>query len=233
MRFTAIFFALIVFCLPLSALATDSTATTTTTYSGTSCECFCGSKTAGATDMKVAASAVACSTECAASTTAPVVYGQTGAPTWGKQNEFCSPTKSGTPMGYCYAQGIPVNLNVPIAGNTSVSGLSEYIPLIYNYLIPAASLVAVVMLMVGGLQYATARGNTKAVDQGKTRIANALIGLVLLLSAYAISSRSSSKLFCLIREVPVRRWLTTVMILVQIQVLGCAAQRGQSRVPIM
>ena len=69
---------------------------------------------------------------------------------------------------------------------TSVGNLPTYINVLYAWLLPAASLVAVVMMMIGGLQYVMARGKSKYIDAAKTRITNAITGLVLLLSAFVL-----------------------------------------------
>lgn len=102
---------------------------------------------------------------------------------------------------------ITPNLNVPIPGfekegNTnngfseptisadkkivSVNFLAEYINAIYGWLLGAAALVAVVMMMIGGLQYVMARGKSKYIEAAKTRITNAITGMVLLLAAYSL-----------------------------------------------
>lgn len=65
--------------------------------------------------------------------------------------------------------------------------LGTYVNAIYTYLLGAASLVAVTMLMIAGLQYATARGDSKQVDNAKKRINNAVVGIILLLLGYNIA----------------------------------------------
>lgn len=70
---------------------------------------------------------------------------------------------------------------------TSVNFLAEYINAIYGWILGAAALVAVVMMMLGGLQYVLARGKSKYIDKAKTRITNAITGMVLLLAAYNIA----------------------------------------------
>lgn len=89
--------------------------------------------------------------------------------------------------GHCYSTGIPVSLNVPILGVTQVGDISTYIDLAYRYLLPVAALIAVVMGMIAGVQYATAGGNQTQVSKAKQRLSNAMIGVVILLSAYVIA----------------------------------------------
>ncbi len=68
-----------------------------------------------------------------------------------------------------------------------VNFLGEYVNAVYTWLLGAAALVAVVMMMIGGLQYVLARGKSKYIEAAKTRITNAITGLVLLLAAYNIA----------------------------------------------
>lgn len=67
-----------------------------------------------------------------------------------------------------------------------VSDLAQYLELIYNFVIGFAGLLAASIMMVGGFQYLTAGGDQGKVTAAKGRIANALIGLVLALSAYLL-----------------------------------------------
>lgn len=92
------------------------------------------------------------------------------------------------------------NLNVPIpglsfeeslyydsAGNLRVNFLATYVNALYQFLIVAMAIVAVVMLMIGGFQYILSRGHADAVKKAKERMANAVIGLVILFAAYDIA----------------------------------------------
>lgn len=97
------------------------------------------------------------------------------------------------------ADFIVPNLNVEIPGfsgftkptavgdDVSVNFLAVYINAIYGWVMAAAALVAVVMMMIGGLQYVMSRGKSKYIEKAKTRITNAITGLVLLLAAYSIA----------------------------------------------
>jgi len=73
-------------------------------------------------------------------------------------------------------------------GNVIVTNyLGEYIQGVYNWLIYAAALLAVVMIMVGGVQYALAAGSAPKIEEATKRISNAVGGLVLLLATYLIA----------------------------------------------
>jgi hypothetical protein len=67
-----------------------------------------------------------------------------------------------------------------------VRDLADYIQTIYNWLIGIAGLVTGTMIVVGGFQYLTAGGDKGRVEKARSRITNALIGLVLVLSAYVL-----------------------------------------------
>jgi hypothetical protein len=64
--------------------------------------------------------------------------------------------------------------------------LAEYIAGIYKYAVAIGSIVAIVLIMVGGLRWLTAGGSASAIDAAKSRISNAVIGLILLLGSYTI-----------------------------------------------
>ncbi len=114
--------------------------------------------------------------------------GETVTATWGDVFPAdCSRTQSSlAEMHYCYANDVPYDLNIDIGSVTQVENLPQYINVVYTWLLPAASLVAVVMMMIGGLQYTLARGKPKYIDKAKTRITNAITGVVILLSIFVI-----------------------------------------------
>lgn len=91
------------------------------------------------------------------------------------------------PMGYCYAGPKSISTIIAISGNNTFASLAEYIDALYRYLVPTMAVVAVVMVMIAGLQYILSRGNPSAVKQAKERIAKAVVGLILLLSAYTLA----------------------------------------------
>jgi hypothetical protein len=68
------------------------------------------------------------------------------------------------------------------AGNC---GITAYILLFTNALSAIVGIVIVIMIVVGGIQYSAAQDNPQAVQAARTRIINALIGLVLYLFMFA------------------------------------------------
>lgn len=97
----------------------------------------------------------------------------------------------GLKFGNCDATGIDPNADKSIislsGGRQQTNLLGTYVEAMYQFLLIAGAIVAVTMLMIAGLQYATARGQSKQVEQAKKRINNAVVGIILLLLAYNIA----------------------------------------------
>ncbi len=84
--------------------------------------------------------------------------------------------------------GLDLSPSTASGSSIEVNYIGQYVNALYSWLIGAGSLIAVVVLMVSGVQYMMARGNASLVTQAKERMTNAVIGLVLLLGAYAIAN---------------------------------------------
>jgi len=64
--------------------------------------------------------------------------------------------------------------------------LSSYFQWIFVFGISIAGILAVLMMVIGGIQYVTAYGNPGQVERGKDRITQALLGLLLAVTAWLI-----------------------------------------------
>jgi len=95
----------------------------------------------------------------------------------------------GGSYGFCYPPAMEYELGVslPVAGRitTSVTDLGDYIDKAYKFLLGFSVIFAVLMLMVGGLQYVTSPGGEE-ISKAKERITRSLTGLVLLMCAALI-----------------------------------------------
>lgn len=80
----------------------------------------------------------------------------------------------------------PVDLSVAIGGLVRAETIAQYIAAVYNWAIGVAVTLSMVMVVVGGFQYLVARGNASAIGAAKSRITNAIVGLVLALGSYTI-----------------------------------------------
>ena len=64
--------------------------------------------------------------------------------------------------------------------------LKETVINILNWLLGIMALVAVVMIIIGGFTWLTAGGNEEKVDKAKKIISAAVIGLIIVLLAWAV-----------------------------------------------
>lgn len=83
----------------------------------------------------------------------------------------------------------PYQLLEPIvSGTKTFSGgdLSSYLEAVFAFGISLAGILAVAMIVIGGIQYMTAYGNSSAVENAKERITQALLGLLLAVAAWLI-----------------------------------------------
>lgn len=88
-----------------------------------------------------------------------------------------------------YAADAPVptvNLEVGIQGTQSVVGITGWIERIYLFATAIVGGLAVVMIIIGAVQYSTSAGNKAAMGSAKETITSAIIGLVIVLMAYLI-----------------------------------------------
>jgi len=96
-------------------------------------------------------------------------------------------------MGYCYVPELNLPLNVNIGGLVEVDSLPQYISAIYNYMVGAGVVVAIVMIMWGGVRriMSSAAGD---VGEANKIISRAIIGLIILLGAFLILNTISPAL---------------------------------------
>jgi len=80
-------------------------------------------------------------------------------------------------------------------GVEETSDLSGMVSVIINVIIWAVGLIAVFMIIFGGIQYSTSAGDSGKVKKAKDTIMYGIIGLVVSLLAYAIVNFVLSSLF--------------------------------------
>lgn len=79
--------------------------------------------------------------------------------------------------------------NNPFANSDGIAGkgtIGELAASIIRILLYLSGIVAVIMIIVGGYTWMTARGNETQATDGRKTLINALIGLVIVVMAYAI-----------------------------------------------
>lgn len=85
----------------------------------------------------------------------------------------------------CFSGSKPIDIAIKIGGVGQVKNLGEYIRLVYAWMIPVGAILAVVVIMIGGIMWLTS-GGADRLSTAKQWIGNAIIGLCLLLFSYVI-----------------------------------------------
>jgi hypothetical protein len=84
-------------------------------------------------------------------------------------------------QGYILLEPLPTSYGE--IGGTDLAGYLEWL---FTFAISIAGILAVLMIVIGGMQYITAYGNPSRIENAKNRITQALIGLLLAVSAWLI-----------------------------------------------
>ena len=94
------------------------------------------------------------------------------------------PPTPATPSG-----GMIDNLNTATAGVYSQNvGLMGVIGQIVKVLLGLLGTVFVILILIGGFKWMTAMGDSKKVEDAKNLISNSVVGIVIILAAYAIAA---------------------------------------------
>lgn len=72
------------------------------------------------------------------------------------------------------------------ADNSGGASLEDNIKIITNVLLFILGAIAVIMIIIGGIRYATSNGDSSAIQGAKNTILYAVIGLIVAILAYAI-----------------------------------------------
>ena len=73
-----------------------------------------------------------------------------------------------------------------IPGYDKSGGLESFIQALYKFALSVAGVLAMIVLIIGGIEYLTAGGSVDKGKKAKDRITNALFGLAIILLAYLI-----------------------------------------------
>ena len=71
-------------------------------------------------------------------------------------------------------------------GNAIACTLGDQVKTVVNILLYMLGAIAVVMIVIGGIRYATSNGESSSIKSAKDTILYAVIGLVVAIMAYAI-----------------------------------------------
>lgn len=86
------------------------------------------------------------------------------------------------------AAGYVPLVQIPGLPTTGTVDMSAYLVGIYNFLLSAVGIVAVFMLILGGMKYITAVGSSSATGDAKETIWNAIFGLLLAILSWVFVS---------------------------------------------
>ncbi len=88
------------------------------------------------------------------------------------------------------AVSAPITISPPAGlGNSAFSqDIPTVISLIFNIIISAAGAVFIILMLIGGIQYLSSSGNEEGTSKAKKLLLDAVIGLVLVLSSWAIGT---------------------------------------------
>jgi len=92
---------------------------------------------------------------------------------------------SGVELGFCLPAG-QSETSVKFGGTSKFANIGIFIQYIYRYGVIFAGILAVIVIIVAGLQWTASGGNSSTIETSKHRITGAVTGLVLASTSYII-----------------------------------------------
>ncbi|MBT4349636.1 hypothetical protein HOD19_02540 [bacterium] len=74
------------------------------------------------------------------------------------------------------------------AGLNTDRSVIDMIAIVINAILSLLAMIFIVLIILGGFRWMTSAGNATKVDSAKQTISNAVIGLVIVVAAYAIAT---------------------------------------------
>lgn len=87
--------------------------------------------------------------------------------------------------GKCLPAGV-AKTQIKFGGQSQFKDIGEFILLNYNYALSVAGILATIMIIIAGAQWATSGGNSEAIGSAKKRIGGAMVGLLIAYLSYVI-----------------------------------------------
>lgn len=85
-----------------------------------------------------------------------------------------------------YVGEINYTLEQPFGGQTIIQSWGEYVQTLYEFSLGLVSIIAVVLIMIGGIRWIAAAGNESAIGEAREMITSAVIGLIIALLSYTL-----------------------------------------------
>ncbi|MFA4942205.1 MAG: hypothetical protein WC564_01030 [Patescibacteria group bacterium] len=92
------------------------------------------------------------------------------------------------------AGGLAVPLSVSAVGNDPGNFVSSKVGQIVGAVLSFVGILLLILVIYAGILWMTSAGNEKQTEQAKSILTSAIIGLIIVLSAYAITSFIGSQL---------------------------------------
>ena len=80
---------------------------------------------------------------------------------------------------------VPTNVNAPTLG---VDNLADIFGIAINIVLGAGVALTIIFLILGGIQYMTAKGDQKAATEARNALTNAVIGFIVVIGAFTIKT---------------------------------------------
>lgn len=87
--------------------------------------------------------------------------------------------------GFCLPTNVATT-KIGIGGQNTFTDIGDFISYVYKYAFMISGVLAVIMIIIAGVQWIISAGNTSIIEQSRKRILGAVVGLILLASAYTI-----------------------------------------------
>jgi len=85
-----------------------------------------------------------------------------------------------------FSDNIPLTDGADGKKYINIPWIGEFVQYVYNYAISIAGILAVVMIMVGGIMWVVSAGDSGRITTAKTYITSAVVGLIILFTSYTI-----------------------------------------------
>lgn len=95
-------------------------------------------------------------------------------------------TAGATLLPFAASAQVTIDTNIATTTGLGSADLKSTVINIVNYVLGLLGLIAVIMIIIGGFQWLTAAGNEERVEKAKKVISAAVVGLIVILLAWAI-----------------------------------------------
>lgn len=85
-----------------------------------------------------------------------------------------------------WASSTTVDINKQVKNYFGYSDIGHFISNMINFVITIAAVAFFAYLVMGGFQYLTSSGDKTKIEEAKSRITNAFIGLAIVITSWAI-----------------------------------------------